>query len=98
MKHQVRSIDMLARIGGDEFAVVVPDVKNRADVEEIALRIERSFDEPVVVAEQVLHASASMGIAVYPEDALTMDGLLNAADSAMYQTKNAKKQIGKILS
>jgi diguanylate cyclase (GGDEF)-like protein len=98
MKHQVRSVDMLARIGGDEFAVLVPEVRKRADVEEIALRIERSFDEPVVVAEYVLHASASVGIAVYPEDALSKDGLLNAADSAMYKTKNTKKQIANMLA
>ncbi|MGA2653540.1 MAG: GGDEF domain-containing protein [Terracidiphilus sp.] len=97
MKHQVRSVDMLARIGGDEFTVLVPEVRNRADVEEIALRIERSFDEPVAVAGHVLHASASVGIAVYPEDALTKHGLLNAADSAMYRSKNAKKQAAKTL-
>jgi diguanylate cyclase (GGDEF)-like protein len=98
MKHQVRSFDMLARIGGDEFAVLVPEIRKRADVEEIALRIERSFDEPVAVAEYVLHASASVGVAVYPEDALTKDGLLNSADGAMYKTKNTKKQIAKMLN
>ena len=98
MKHQVRSVDLLARLGGDEFAVLVPEVRKRADVEEIALRIERSFDEPVAVAEYVLHASASVGIAIYPEDSLTKDGLLNAADSAMYKTKNTKKQIARMLA
>jgi len=98
MKRQVRSVDLLARIGGDEFAVLVPEVRSRTDVEEIALRIERSFDEPVTAAEYVLHASASVGIAVYPLDALTKDGLLNAADSAMYRTKNAKKQIAKMMA
>jgi diguanylate cyclase (GGDEF)-like protein len=89
---------LLARLGGDEFAVLVPEVRKRADVEEIALRIERSFDEPVAVAEYVLHASASVGIAIYPEDSLTKDGLLNAADSAMYKTKNTKKQIARMLA
>jgi diguanylate cyclase (GGDEF)-like protein len=97
MKHQVRSVDLLARIGGDEFTVLVPEVRNRADVEEIALRIERSFDEPVAVAGHILHASASVGIALYPEDALTKHGLLNVADSAMYKAKNIKKQIAKML-
>ena len=89
MKHQVRSIDVLVRIGGDEFTVLVAEVRSRADVEEIALRIERSFDEPVPVGGHVLHASASVGIDVYPEDALTKHGLLNVADSAMY--KNLSK-------
>ena len=98
MKHQVRSVDMLARVGGDEFTVLVPEVRNRADVEEIALRIERSFDEPVAVTGHVLRASASVGLAVYLEDALTKHGLLNAADSAMYKAKNTKKQIAKMLA
>jgi diguanylate cyclase (GGDEF)-like protein len=97
MEREIRSVDMLARIGGDEFAILVPEVRNRADVEEIALRIERSFDEPVLAAEYVLHPSASVGVAVYPTDALTKDGLLNAADSAMYKTKNAKKQVAAML-
>jgi predicted signal transduction protein with EAL and GGDEF domain len=69
-----------------------------AGVEQVALRIERSFDEPVAAAEYLLHASASVGVAVFPMDALTKDGLLNAADSAMYQTKNAKKQIAQMLA
>jgi len=98
MKHQIRSVDMLARIGGDEFTVLVPEVRNRADVEEIALRIERSFNEPVTVAEHVLHASASVGISIYAEDALTKHGLLHAADSAMYKAKNIKKQSAKKLA
>ena len=94
MKRQLRSRDMLARLGGDEFAALVPVVRSRAGVEEIAQRLERSFDEPFAVEGFVLHGSASVGIAVYPEDALTKDGLLSAADAAMYKTKNTKKQSG----
>ena len=94
MKRQLRSHDMLARLGGDEFAALVPVVRSRAGVEEIAQRLERSFDEPFAVEGFVLHGSASVGIALYPEDALTKDGLLSAADAAMYQAKNTKKQSG----
>jgi diguanylate cyclase (GGDEF)-like protein len=94
MKRQLRSRDMLARLGGDEFAALVPVVRSRAGVEEIAQRLERSFDEPFAVEGFVLHGSASVGIALYPEDALTKDGLLSAADAAMYQAKNTKKQSG----
>ena len=94
MKRQLRSHDMLARLGGDEFAALVPVVRSRAGVEEIAQRLERSFDEPFAVEGFVLHGSASVGIAVYPEDALAKDGLLSAADAAMYKTKNAKRQSG----
>jgi diguanylate cyclase (GGDEF)-like protein len=87
MKHQLRNVDMLARLGGDEFAVLLPQVRNRARVEEIAQRLERSFEEPFAIGGQVVHGSASVGIALYPEDGATKDDLLNTADAAMYLAK-----------
>jgi len=93
MKRQLRAVDALARIGGDEFAVLVPDVHSRADVEEIALRLEQCFDEPFFVEDVTLHGSASVGIAVYPQDAANKDTLFRVADTAMYGAKNHKRQI-----
>jgi diguanylate cyclase (GGDEF)-like protein len=93
MKRQLRSIDTLARLGGDEFAVLVPVVRSRADVEEIALRLERCFDEPLAVEGDTLHPAASVGFALCPDDATTKDGLLSAADDAMYKTKNKKRDL-----
>lgn len=90
MKGQLRSADLLARLGGDEFAALVPAVRNRAEVEEIALRLERSLDETFAVNGYRLRGTASVGIALYPEDATTRDGLLTAADAAMYAAKHAK--------
>jgi diguanylate cyclase (GGDEF)-like protein len=97
MKRQLRAHDMLARLGGDEFAALVAVVHDRAEAEEIAHRLEHSFDEPFVIGEFVLHGSASVGIALYPQDAVTKDGLLSFADAAMYQAKDAKKQSGQAL-
>lgn len=94
MKRQLRPGDILARLGGDEFAALVPTVRSRSDVEEIALRLERCFDEHFTEEGYVLHGSASVGIALYPEDASTRDLLLHAADAAMYAAKNAKKSQG----
>jgi diguanylate cyclase (GGDEF)-like protein len=94
MKRQLRNVDMLARLGGDEFAVLLPLVHNRAKVEEIAQRLERCFEEPFTIEGQALHGSASVGVALYPEDGATRDNLLNAADVAMYVTKNTKREIG----
>ena len=92
MKHQLRGMDMLARLGGDEFAVLLPQVRNRARVEEIALRLEHCFNEPFVIEDHLLNGSASIGIALYPEDATTADSLLSAADAVMYAVKNAKHE------
>ena len=93
MKRQLRGVDMLARLGGDEFAVLLPRVRNRAKVEEIALRLDRSFEEPFPIEGLVLHGSASVGIALYPEDGVTKDDLLSAADAAMYVAKKTRRRI-----
>jgi diguanylate cyclase (GGDEF)-like protein len=97
MKRQLRPHDTLARLGGDEFAVLLPMVRNRAGVEEIALRLERCFDEPLALEGYILQGAASFGFALYPENGATKDDLLNAADAAMYEVKNAKKQIAQML-
>ena len=94
MKQALRPDDMLARLGGDEFAVLVPRPHSRKDVEEIAQRLERSFDAPYAFDGYVLHGSASLGIALYPEDGTTRESLLSAADAAMYVAKQTKKQTG----
>jgi diguanylate cyclase (GGDEF)-like protein len=87
MKRQLRPGDTLARLGGDEFAVLVPSVRNRAEVEEIAARLEDCFSTPFLGEEYALNGSASLGIALYPEDADSADELLSAADAAMYEAK-----------
>jgi diguanylate cyclase (GGDEF)-like protein len=91
MKRQLRPGDALARLGGDEFAAVISTANNRAEVLEIALRLERCFDEPFSVGGHVLHGSASVGFAIYPEDAPSADSLLSAADAAMYAVKQSRQ-------
>jgi diguanylate cyclase (GGDEF)-like protein len=93
MKRQLRPGDILARLGGDEFAVLVPKVHARADVQEIAIRLERCFEErPFAIQNSSIYGSASVGIALYPEDASTRDSLLRRADAAMYEVKRARKE------
>ncbi len=92
MKHQLRSFDVLARLGGDEFAVLLPEVRNRAEVEEIAHRLERSLDKPFTAEGDVIRGSASLGIALYPEDGSTKDTLLSAADAVMYVNKHVRRE------
>jgi diguanylate cyclase (GGDEF)-like protein len=81
---------MLARLGGDEFAALLPSVRTRTKVEEIALRLERCFQEAFVIEGQELHGSASIGFALYPEDGATKEELFSTADAAMYGAKRAR--------
>jgi diguanylate cyclase (GGDEF)-like protein len=92
MKHQLRTGDMLARLGGDEFAVLLPRIHSRADAEEIAQRIEHCLDEPFEAEGYVVHGSASLGIAIYPEDGTSTDSLLRSADAAMYVNKHIRHE------
>jgi len=91
MKRQLRSADMLARLGGDEFAVLLPLVGSHEHAEEVARRLERSFEEPFHLEGYTLHGSASVGIALYPEDGTNKDSLLSAADAAMYVNKHTRR-------
>ena len=91
MKRQLRPGDLLARLGGDEFGLLVPLMHSRSDAEEISLRLERCFDDPFIVQGYALQGSASIGIAIYPADAVNNDALLSTADAAMYVAKNTRK-------
>jgi diguanylate cyclase (GGDEF)-like protein len=91
MKRQLRSHDMLARLGGDEFAVLVSVIRNRAAAEEVAHRLEHCFDEPFSVEGYTLNGSASVGLAIYPDDGSTRDSLLSSSDAAMYVSKHTKQ-------
>ncbi len=94
MKHQLRSSDMLARLGGDEFGVLVRVGQGRTEAEEIAHRLERCFDEPISVKNHIVRGSASIGLAMYPEDATSDDGLMSIADAAMYGKKRQRNRPG----
>lgn len=92
MKGQLRSCDTLARLGGDEFAALIRDVSSRSGMEEIAARMEHCFDDPFTAAGHAIKGSASIGIALYPEDGVTRDSLLNTADAAMYVAKQMRSE------
>jgi diguanylate cyclase (GGDEF)-like protein len=94
MSRQMRPGDLLARLGGDEFAALVSTVRNRTEVKEIADRLERCFDEPFLIEGYLLRGSASIGVATYPEDGLTQDSMLSAADAAMYVGKQTRPDGG----
>ncbi|MGA7859420.1 MAG: GGDEF domain-containing protein [Terracidiphilus sp.] len=91
MKRQLRNVDLLARHGGDEFTVFVPAVHS-TDVEEITGRLKRCFDDPYLLEGCTFTGSASIGVAIYPEDGESIEALLSTADAAMYVAKHTRHQ------
>ena len=91
IKRQLRPGDLLARLGGDEFAVIVPNVRGRGEVDEIARRLESCFHSPFLIEGHSWKGSASIGIALYPQDGDSDDELLSAADGAMYDVKAGRR-------
>ena len=79
----------IARIGGDEFTVILPGNKDQQTLREIAEKILELVAEPVPLENDMHQLSASIGIAKYPRDGLSATMLLNAADTAMYNSKSA---------
>ena len=86
----MRSSDTVARFGGDEFVVVVP-LREVTEATEIAERILRALQPRVRVKNRELVAHPSIGISLFPQDGLTADNLLQAADTAMYAAKQSGK-------
>ncbi|MDD3352183.1 diguanylate cyclase [Zoogloea sp.] len=89
MRACLRESDTLARIGGDEFVVLLPQVDTAADAEQVAERIRTALATPFEVASHVLNISCSIGIGLYPDHGIDEVHLMKSADDAMYQAKDA---------
>jgi len=85
----MRPQDTVARRGGDEFAVLVPDVGSVSEVERIATRLLQAVEQPLVPTQgrPALAVSASIGVALAPEQGRDLERLLQLADLAMYDAK-----------
>lgn len=86
----VRKADMLARVGGDEFVVILRDIAP-ADAAKVAGKIIESLAEPFVIGGRTLNVTTSIGIATYPQDGADVNTLIHSADSAMYEAKRNGK-------
>ena len=86
LKKNLRSCDIIGRPGGDEFVALVPDVDSEI-ADKLAMRLATGLEEPYVVGDKILRCAASIGLALYPENASTLTGLLREADQAMYRAK-----------
>jgi len=90
LKKCLRDIDSIARMGGDEFTLLVPHVGEQEDIEIIARRLIESLDDPIVIEGTEFRMSISIGISIYPNDANSEDSLLRNADTAMYFAKHTR--------
>jgi diguanylate cyclase (GGDEF)-like protein/PAS domain S-box-containing protein len=89
LKTAVRDGDTVARLGGDEFVVLLQDLAQPGDCTLVARKIESALEAPVEVAGRPVRVTASIGIATFPGDGDDLDALLQCADAAMYQAKDA---------
>ena len=87
MRECVRDSDTVARVGGDEFVVLLRSIDSTADAVMVAEKIRNALNKPFDLAQQSLHISCSIGMALYPEHAEKENELLDFADIAMYQAK-----------
>jgi diguanylate cyclase (GGDEF)-like protein/PAS domain S-box-containing protein len=87
LKDCVRSADTVGRLSGDEFAVVLSNLTKADDAGIVAQKIVNALASPFTLDGHQTYISASIGIAIYPGDALEADGLLKNADTAMYRAK-----------
>ena len=89
LQAQVRSTDLLARIGGDEFLVIAPLANHQEYAENLTARLKACFDEPFLLEGHSVEGSASFGLARYPQDGTSAEELQRKADHAMYMFKRS---------
>lgn len=91
IQNSVRDIDFVARIGGDEFVVVLPKYENNMQIVEVADRIIKNVSSPISINDKSFSVGASIGIVTYPKDGEDKTELIKHADIAMYKAKESGK-------
>lgn len=89
LRATIRGADTVARQGGDEFVVVLPELRKTADAPRVATKILHEFARPITVDAEQFSINASIGIALFPQDGTEPEALLKQADMAMYKAKSA---------
>jgi diguanylate cyclase (GGDEF)-like protein len=93
---RVRRSDTVARTGGDEFSIILEEPANHGDAENVGISLMELLRKPFDLAGHTVEIGASVGIAVYPDDATSAEALCIAADRRMYSDKNAARPPGLI--
>jgi len=87
----IRKSDLLSRLGGDEFIIVLSQIKTKQDVSNLAQKVIHAFAQPFNIFDQAVYITISIGISLYPNDTLDAKDLIKNADIAMYRSKKSGK-------
>ena len=91
LEEAIRSADTLSRIGGDEFILLLENIKAEHEITTIIAKIQSVFNIPFISKGETFFLTSSIGISVYPEHGLDSEALIKNADTAMYKAKDAGK-------
>ena len=92
LKRLCRSSDLAARMGGDEFVLIVTDVESVFEIKELINRVQCSIEKPIETTKGVMSVGASIGYSCYPDEASNLDELIHTADERMYQVKSTRNK------
>ena len=84
----IRETDSASRLGGDEFTIILSELIEPTNIERVAQNILNTLSEPFQLQDDIAYISASIGVAIYPDDAKEAQGLIKCSDQAMYLAKN----------
>lgn len=88
LKDSIREADTIARIGGDEFTILLRNTSSHSDIKSTVEKIQTALEQPIILSDNEVKISASIGITMIPQDGTDPDMLLTNADNALYKSKN----------
>lgn len=88
LRRSLRTLDLVARIGGDEFGILIREMDDVAEAIGLAKRLQAGFQQPLLIRGQEIYLSFSIGISLYPRHGQVVDTLLNNAEAALYRAKS----------
>ncbi len=88
LRSSLREFDTVARIGGDEFNILLPLITSPEDASKIAAHVMENLKQPFLIADHEFRVTASIGISIYPEDGANAESLMKNADIALYHAKD----------